>query len=225
MEGMQRPCCSKAEGSVGRLVLTGLLAGAALLLSHVPAQAQTLMLGSGVSGKVNIFNTDLAVLEADEKRNDLACSVNPTKPALGFDLRFHAGYEVTIPLKELVGSENLLNILFRVTPKNNSDQPVYFAQHIRVPSIEEDAKGDAYLQGAFDLGEGQYHVDWLMRDRSERVCSFSWDSDAVIAPKDRPMTLAVAPGSILRAEGEQFKEEPPVARSEPPLNVKFLDRK
>ena len=217
-EGMQRPCCLKAEGTVGRLIFAGLLVGAGL------GRAQILMLGSGINNKVNIFNTDMAVLEAGDPRKDLACTVNPTKPALGFDLRFHAGYEVTIPLKELVGSENLLNILFRVTPKNNSDQPVYFAQHIRVPVIEEDAKGDAYLQGAFDVGEGEYHVDWLMRDRAERVCSSYWDAEAAVASKDRPMSLSIAPAAIQRADGEQFKEEPPVQRatSQPPLNVKLL---
>jgi hypothetical protein len=208
----------KAEGTVGRLILAGLLIGAGL------GRAQTLMLGSGVSGKVNIFNTDMAVLEAGESRKDLACTVNPTKPMLGFDLRFHAGYEVTIPLKELVGLENQLNILFRVTPKNNPDQPVYFAQHIRVPAVEEDPRGDAYLQGAFDVGEGDYHVDWLMRDRAERVCSSYWDAEASLAPKDKPISLAIAPAMIQRADGEQFKEEPPVQRAtgEPPLNVKLL---
>src|SRR5215471_20550344 len=214
---MQRPCCLRAEGCVGRLMLTGLLVGAGL------GHAQILMLGSGINNKVNIFNTDMAVLEAGEQRKDLACTVNPTKPALGFDLRFHAGYEVTLPLKELVGSENLLNILFRVTPKSHSEQPVYFAQHIRVPAVEEDAKGDAYLQGAFDVGEGEYHVDWLMRDRAERVCSSYWDAEAAVPPKDRPMSLAIAPTAIQRADGEQFTEEPPVQRAaiQPPLNVKL----
>jgi hypothetical protein len=208
----------KAERTVGRLLIAGLIAGAGL------APAQILMLGSGVSGKVNIFNTDMAVLEAGETRKDLACSVNPTKPVLGFDLRFHAGYEVTVPLKELIGSENLLNILFRVTSQNNPDQPVYFAQHIRVPLLEDEAKGDAYLQGAFDVGEGAYHVDWLMRDRAERVCSSYWDAEAAVAAKDRPMSLAIAPAAIQRADGEQFKEEPPVQRAtaQPPLNVKLL---
>ena len=215
---MQRPCCCFAGSVVGQWTAVGLLLGAGL------AQAQVLLLGSGINGKVNIFNTDLAVLEAGEPRKDLACTVTPTKPTLGFDLRFHAGYEVTIPLKELIGSENMLSIIFRVTSQERRDDPVYFAQHIRVPAIEEDAKGDAFLQGAFDLGEGQYHVDWLMRDRSERVCSFYWDSEAVVPAKDRPMSPAIAPASIQRADGEQFKEEPPVQRatSQPPLNVKLL---
>jgi len=217
-EGMQRPCCLKAEGTVGRLIFTGLWIGTGL------AQAQILMLGSGINNKVNIFNTDMAVLEAGDPRKDLVCTVNPTKPVLGFDLRFHAGYEVTIPLKDLAGSENLLNILFRVTSQSKPDSPVYFAQHIRVPSVEDDAKGDAYLQGAFDVGEGDYHVDWLMRDRSERVCSSYWDAEAAVPQRDRPMSLAIAPTVIQRADGEQFKEEPPVQRAtaQPPLNVKLL---
>jgi hypothetical protein len=179
---------------------------------------------AGPNGHVNIFNTDLAVFEAGEVRKDLACTVTPSKPALGFDLRFHAGYDVTLPLKDVAGSENSLNILFRVSAQNHPDRLVYFTQHIRVPKLEEDAKGDAFLQGGFDLGEGNYHVDWLMRDRTERVCSFSWDSEATLSAKDRSINLAISPGEIQRTDREQFKEEPPVQRvsNEPPLNVKVL---
>lgn len=215
---MQRPCGLKHMRLGGLMLLSG------LMLSRGFVHAQTVITGSGPGGRVNIFNTDLAVLEAGETRKDLACTVTPAKPTLGFDLRFHGGYEVTIPLKDLSGeAENALNILFRVERQDHRDQPVYFAQHIRVPPIEESAKGDAYLQGGFDLGEGDYHVDWLMRDRSERVCSFYWDSQAVIPVKDRPMGLAISPGAIQRADVEQFKEEPPVERSSgAPLNVKVL---
>src|SRR5712692_839309 len=53
---------------------------------------------------------------------------------------------------------------FVFTPANHKDEPLYFSQRIGVPAIEADAKGEAYLQGGFDLGEGKYHVDWLMRD-------------------------------------------------------------
>jgi hypothetical protein len=181
--------------------------------------------GTGPSNSVNIFNTDLAVLESGETRKDLLCSVTPSKPTLGFDLRFHAGYEVTVPLRDIAGSgDNLLSIVFRVEPQNHPDQPIYFTQRIRVPPLDDDAKGDAYLQGGFDLGEGDYHVDWLMRDRSERVCSLSWDSEAALQQRDRPISLTITPGAIQGTEGEQFREEPPVQRAtnEHLLNVKVL---
>jgi hypothetical protein len=186
--------------------------------------AQTTMTPGSGGAAARVFSTDMAVLEAGEVRKDLPCLVTPAKPALGFDLRFHSGYEVSLPLKELAGSDNLLTILFRITPANRKDEPVYFTQRVRVPSIEENARGDAYLQGAFDLGEGSYHIDWLMRDRAERVCSSYWDSEAMLAPKEKQIAISLVPGSIAQAEGEQFKEEPPIERiaSEPPVKVKVL---
>src|SRR5450631_1379034 len=122
---------------------------ATLQLCAFTAFGQTQM-----ASEPRLVNTDMAVLEADEVRKDLPCSITPSKPALGFDLKFHSGYDVTVPLKELAGSDNLLTVLFRVTPDNHKDDPAYFSQRIRVPNLEEDARGDAYLQGFFDLGEG-----------------------------------------------------------------------
>ena len=213
---MQRPCLFFQLG--GQWWLAG------FFIVTAPVHGQILIHGSGPHQRANIFNTDLAVLESAEQRKDLPCTVTPSKPVLGFDLKFHAGYQVTVPLKELAGTENALNIVFRVAPDTHPDEPVYFTQHLRVPPIEEDAKGDAYLQGAFDVGEGSYHIDWLMRDRTERVCSSNWDSEAALGSKDRPMSLAIAPEAIQRAGGEEFKEEPPVQRApnDPLLNVKVL---
>ena len=170
-----------------------------------------------------LVNTDFAVLEADEIRKDLPCSVTPAKPALGFDLKFHSGYDVTVPLRELSGSDNLLTVLFRVTPEKNKDEPAYFSQKIRVPSLEEDARGDAYLQGFFDLGEGAYHVDLLMRDRAERICSTFWDHEATLTGKDKSISMVLPPGSVMQANGEDFQNEPPVAHStDAPVSIKLL---
>jgi hypothetical protein len=194
------------------------------LLAVTSLKAQVVMQGSGLNGIVRIFNTDSAVLESQEVRKDLPCIVTPIKPALGFDLRFHAGYEVSIPLKDLSGSEDLLTMIFRVTPEGRKDEPIYFSQRLSVPPIEENAKGNAYLQGVFDVGEGNYHVDFLMRDRSERVCSFFWDAEAALPAKDSQLVLMTAPGTVQAAEREPFKEEPPIER-EPasgPLNVKVI---
>jgi len=189
-----------------------------------PAQA---IMGGGSSGSPRLFGTDMAVLEAGEPRKDLPCTVNHEKAQLGFDLRFHAAYDVSVPLRELSGSENLLTILFRVTQLDAASKPtgtpVYFSQKIRVPSVEEDAKGEASLMGGFDLGEGKYRIEWLIRDRTERVCSAYWDVEAALPPKDKSMQLMIAAGSIENLEAEQFREEPPVPRApDQPLNVKVL---
>jgi len=61
------------------------------------ASAQTLLSSGG--GPVHLVGTDLAVLEAQDVRKEINCTVTPEKAALGFDLRFHAGFSVTVPLK------------------------------------------------------------------------------------------------------------------------------
>jgi hypothetical protein len=187
-------------------------------------KGQMLMTGSGPSGAVRAFSTDEAILEAQEPRKDIGCTVDPIKPVLGFDLRFHAGYDVTVPMRDLAGSENTLTMIFRVTSDSDKDHPIYFSKRFNVPKIEEDAKGDAYLEGTFDVGEGSYHVDWLMRDRSERVCSSFWDTTATLSPKDKDVALHISAGAVQPADVEPFKQEPPTPRDEKssPLNVKVM---
>lgn len=194
-------------------------------LAGTPLPAQLLVGGTGAAPR--LFGTDMAVLEAGDPRKDLPCTVNHEKALLGFDLRFHASYDVSIPLRELAGAENLLTTLFRVTPLDPagkpSGDPRYFSQRIRVPSVEEDAKGEAQLGGTFDLGEGKFKIDWLMRDRQERVCSDYWEVEASLPPKDKNIKLMITQGSIEVTEAEQFRDDPPVARApETPLNVKVL---
>ncbi len=184
--------------------------------------AQNLLRASG--GPPTLPGTDMAVLEAREARKDLPCTATPVKPVLGFDLRFHAGYEISLPLRELTGPENLLTIVFRVTSDQMKDDPVYFSQKFRVPDIEENARGEAFLQGSFDVGEGHYQVDWLMRDRSERVCAFFWDNEASLPQRDRPLELTMKPGEIRETMSEAFTDEPlpPRDPTAEPLSVKLL---
>ena len=185
---------------------------------------QTMMHAAAPGGTVNLIGNDSAVLDSGETKKDIPCTVTPVKPNLGFDLRMHSGYEVAIPLRELSGDGDLLTIVFRVTSARAKDSPVFFSQKFTVPDIDADAAGDAYLGGGFDVGEGDYHVDWMMRDRIERVCSSSWDITAGLSGKDQSVKLTIERDQIDASDQEFFKEEPPVARLDPgsPLKVKIL---
>jgi len=188
------------------------------------APCQNAMLGLGEGGAVKLLTSDAAVLELEEIKKDLPCTVTQIKPILGFDLRFHTGYDITVPLRELSGEGNQLTIVFKVTSDNAKDSPFYFSQKYNVPSIDSDAKGDAYLQGGFDVGEGDYHVSWMMRDRLERVCSSNWDASAALAAKESNIKLTLASNGIEASNREFFSEEPPVTRitGPDPLKVKVL---
>ena len=94
-----------------------------VLMSVSVGNGQVLLSTSASGGALRLLNSDQAVLEAGEERQDLPCSVISAKPILGFDMRFHSGYEVSVPLRELAGSENLLTILFRVTALDSAAAP------------------------------------------------------------------------------------------------------
>ncbi len=199
----------------------GLLTGVVCCLA---LHAQTELNFARMGGVVRIVNTDLAVLESPENRNDLPCQVFPTKPELAFDLRFHTAYRVTIPLRDLAGTGDSLRILMRVTPADKPDNQLYLVDRFTVPTIEEDAKGEAALPGGFTLGPGKYKVDWLMRDRAERVCSWHWELEARLSPENRDLPLTMPPNTVAQRPQEPFSEQPPVERanSDRLLHVKLL---
>jgi hypothetical protein len=170
--------------------------GAALVLFPQLAVSQILLKPPQPGEVVNLLPSDLAILEAGETRKDISCTVTDQKAELGFDLRFHGGYYVTVPLSELAGNGEVLTVVFRVYPREAPARAYYFVQHFTVPPIEEDAKGDATLQGTMDLGEGAYHVDWLMRDRGEHLCSSSWDVDAELPAQDKPIPLFITADQV-----------------------------
>jgi hypothetical protein len=163
---------------------------------------------SSSDGKAYPLFSDVAILSEDTPRKDLPCSVTSVKPELGFDFRFRAGYDVTAPLKELSDEEGRLTMVFRVTPTDHPGDPIYFSQQLAVPEIEADAKGDVELSGVFETGEGKYHVSWLMRDRTERICSSSWDIEASLPARDKPLPLDIAPDDVKAANLDPFRPEP-----------------
>ena len=166
-------------------------------------------------GKTTIpYPTDVAIIEGHEVRTDLTCKVTPDHPEIGFDLGFHAGYRVTVPLAELAGKKNELTAVFRVTPEDHPDQQVYFSQKWGVPEIADDASGSAELGGTFELGEGRYQVEWLMRDHNEqRYCTSRW-LIAADHPRGRnsQIELRLPPGTVAEDRSEPYASEGAVQR-------------
>jgi hypothetical protein len=64
-----------------------------------------------------------------------------------------------------------------------------------------------------------------MRDRSEHLCSSSWDIDAQLPPKDKAIPLFITANQIAESVPQPFFNEPPHADTKPPddnLTVKLL---
>ena len=212
--GMEKSGMTAASCESGSRLLLALFAG---LACAAGGHAQALLPGLSLGARMRLPQADLAVLELQEPRRDLSCTVTTAKPDLGFDFMFHAGYEIKVPLRELAGDGNLLSILFRVVPEDRPDQPSYMEQKVTVPAIEEHGNGEGKLHGVFALGEGKYHIDWLMRDQRERVCAMSWNLEAKLNADDSRLRQWV-PQALVQEPARLFAEEPWIIR-EPGANL------
>ncbi len=181
------------------VAFTGVLAGQQLL--HLDQD------GNGYLGP-----GDFAVLASDEERDDLPCDVEALDPELEYDLNFRAGYNARIPLRALAGRGNSLRVVFRITPLDTTQDPVYMQRRYRVPRIEAGAQGHANLSGKYRLGPGSYKVDWLMRDRTEKVCSSNWEIVAETVEGFEKLATTPTTSLVTPFSEEVFYEEPPVMR-------------
>jgi hypothetical protein len=187
------------------------------------ACSQALIPELNLGSSMRLLPSDSAVLDLQEPKSDLPCAVRTVKPELGFDFKFRSGYQVSIAMNDLTDAGHLLTILFRVISENHPDAPVYFVQRIPVPVLDDDIKGRAELTGAFLLGEGKYHIDWLMRDFHERFCASSWDVEARVDAKDAQMSREVVPGLIQPVEAPFLASESRAERDEHSLlNVMII---
>jgi hypothetical protein len=181
------------------------------------------MAGPNQDEPVRLLPSDAAVLESQRPRTDLPCAVRPIKPSLGFDLKFHSGYDVTIPLQALAGNGDSLITVFRVKPEEHPGTPIYFSQQWAVPPIQDDAPGKADLHGSLVLGEGRYLVEWLLHDGAGRYCSSRWNIEVNPRGKDKQIPPRAARSAVTPETVDLFRQEPPVKRDNArPLNVVVL---
>jgi hypothetical protein len=161
------------------------------LFAHGLVYSQTLL-----DPALRLNQTDMAVLESGEFRDDLPCKVVPEKPALRFDLRFHAGYTVSIPVRNLAPGGVQLRVLLRITPIADQADEVLMTDRLNVPAIPENAKDWGSSPGGFALGPGRYRVDWLMRDQQGRYCSSHWQANARLAAGESDMPMGLRPNAV-----------------------------
>ena len=82
-------------------------------------------LGSESEGIVRLLPIDSSVHGLRESRSDLLCVVKAVRAQLGFDLRFHSGCQVNIPLKELPAEGDLVAKIVHLSSESRKMQSVY----------------------------------------------------------------------------------------------------
>ena len=161
---------------------------------------------SASGGAFRILNTDQAIFEAGENRQDLPCSVISIKPILGFDLRFHSGYEVSVPLRELSGSENMLTMLFRVTPLDPAKPAGLLHPPDEGPEHRRGCQGRCYFQGGLRLGRGSLQGRMAdARPDGTRLFLLLGSRVRLCSAKDKQVALALGQGAIQPASANSSR--------------------
>lgn len=139
-----------------------------------------------------------AFFRKPENEAKLACSIRTLQPALSFSFRYQTGFLVEVPMKQYIGTGHSMSMLFRVTPKEGGQDPVYMVSAIPLPNIPI-PKNNSVLEfsAGFQVGEGEYNIEFMLLDDSERVCRQNWHIKAQLKGKDRDLKLDIAPNTIL----------------------------
>jgi hypothetical protein len=125
----------------------------------------------------------------------LRCEVSAIKPSLNFSFRYQAGYMVTVPMNQYLGSGHGWTMLTRITPEGGARKPVYLISQIALPPVPK-TNVEARVGGGYLLGEGAYDVRWMMLDDAGRVCRKSWRVDVHPSHADRQVKVAMPPDTV-----------------------------
>lgn len=146
------------------------------LLSPIQAaRCQTKLLASDAA---RLLRSDDALFSPNRERRDFGCRVTAVKPAMALDMRFHAGYSASVPLRQLSGPGGSLRIISRVVPLGVNGPAVALVDRVSVPAIEAKTGSEAEFSGEYVVGSGKYQVDWFIRDEAGRTCSSHWKIEA-----------------------------------------------
>lgn len=204
------------NGFVARMRSLGLL----LMLAASTATGES---GGRTELNPRLQYDNLAALASRQSRAELSCQVTSDKPSLGFDLRFHSDYHLSVPTKVLADAGGWLQVAMRVMPTPETEHPAYLAHRFAIPHIPPGNKGEVMLASGFDLGPGRYRIDWIMRDARERICSSHWDLEARTGLDKQDLPLTLGPNQIVDLEENGSADGPQVKRDPAqPVQVKIL---
>jgi hypothetical protein len=125
----------------------------------------------------------------------LKCDVTILKPALNFGFRFQAGFIAGVPLNQFRGTGHSWAIVTKITPQDEPLPPVFLISTATLPDIPN-TKQHGETGGAYLLGEGNYHVDWMLFDETKRVCRKSWTIKVALSASERKVKTAMPPNAI-----------------------------
>lgn len=184
---------------------------AALACAGAPAafSQQLLAPGSEAEKRAAAGFEEVAASKANPR---LTCSVTRFPPRLSFGLRYWTGFDAEIPANEFSSAQPVSIITaLRVTPRGG--RPAYFYSARRLPEFPPGFKfsrGTVFTTGGgFALGAGDYQVELVLIDSSDRVCRGNWK----VSAKAGKLALRMAAGELASSFVDEWTGIPSRAKA------------
>jgi hypothetical protein len=127
--------------------------------------------------------------------NPLRCAPSYIRPVLNFSFRFQAGYVVRVPMDQYEGKGHSWIVIQRITPEGDPARAVYLGDRFALPEVPKTSV-ELPVVGGFLLGEGRYHVDWMILDDQGRMAVKEWTLEAQRTHATRNVRIAMPPGAV-----------------------------
>ncbi len=173
-----------------------------VLVFLLPAAAQ-------VPVDANLVSVVNDLFDGKEQSKSLKCSFEKREPVLDFSFRYHAGFMVEVPVRDLPPGDETTAYL-RVTPEGGS--PTLLFESFQVPDYPPGLSAKILdnlhlvMSGGFAVGEGRYSVEALLRDTEGHSCRKRWDMKAHTRRK-QPLPLALKPDTVAPLIGKPWDGE------------------
>lgn len=96
---------------------------------------------------------------------------------------------------QFTGSGHRWSVATEITPLTDGGRPAYLVSYFSLPAIPKTNVSNEF-SGGFLLGEGRYHVRWLLADDQQRVCRKEWNLNARLEFSERHVKPAMAPDTV-----------------------------
>lgn len=164
------------------------------------------MLAISASAQVPIDDAGLGLVNRlmDAGASSLKCNLDKRTPVMDFAFRFDARYLLACPIIQFEPG-SMFSVYLRITPE--AGRPVILGESYQVHSVPAELsarmrrsdlqKMEVQASGSFALGEGNYSVELVVADSTERTFYRRWTLQATRKGHERDIPMTLKPNTVL----------------------------
>ncbi len=143
-----------------------------------------------------LTSLDLELLGRFSGHGDFPCKMRVSKPELGFDFKFHSSFEAIISNRELDDKGGPIRLVARLKSMKHPEMSSSMVRTIAMNRLQNlDIARETSIRGFMLVGEGEYRLEWFLRDAGGRICFDRSDFKARLSRGDRQVHLSLPPDS------------------------------